>query len=126
MTSDAAITYAKADLKKLELSAASFDLAYSSLVFHYVEDFAGLLSKVHQFLIPGGRLIFSIEHPILMAPTHQEWLVGADGRNIGPSMAIWSRAAARRIGLQKRQQVPSHHRNQSSSRGPVKHPLPFS
>ena len=38
MTSDAAITYEQADLERLDLPAASFDLAYSSLVLHYIAD----------------------------------------------------------------------------------------
>src|SRR5690606_19549144 len=69
-TSDTAITYVRADLERLDLREASFDLAYSSLALHYIEDLAGLLSTVHRALVPGAHLIFSIEHPIYMAPTH--------------------------------------------------------
>jgi SAM-dependent methyltransferase len=84
MTTNSVITYNKIDLAKLELPEASFDLAYSSLVFHYIEDFAKLVATIHRSLVPGGRLVFSIEHPILMAPTKQEWLVTADGRHTWP------------------------------------------
>jgi SAM-dependent methyltransferase len=81
---DAEVTYARADMEKLELPEASFDIAYSSLALHYIEDLAGLFARVHRALVPGGRLIFSIEHPIFMAPTHPGWLVGADGRETWP------------------------------------------
>ena len=66
-THDPAIVYVRADLERLELPAAGFDLAYSSLAFHYVEDLAGLLTRVHAALAPGGALVFSVEHPLCTA-----------------------------------------------------------
>jgi SAM-dependent methyltransferase len=83
-TSDAAIAYRRADLERLCLEPASFDLAYSSLALHYVADLAGLLAKVHGALAPGGGLVFSVEHPIFTAPTRPAWSVGADGRKTWP------------------------------------------
>jgi SAM-dependent methyltransferase len=83
-TSDPAITYARADLEQLDLAAASFSLAYSSLALHYIEDLAGLLATIHRALVPAGRLVFSIEHPIYMAPTRPGWSVDADGRKTWP------------------------------------------
>ncbi len=83
-TSDAAITYVRADLERLDLPEASFDLAYSSLALHYIVDLAGLLAKVHRALIPGAHLIFSIEHPIYMAPAHPGWSVDREGRKTWP------------------------------------------
>lgn len=78
------ITYARADMELLDLPEASFDLAYSSLAFHYVENLGALLEKVYRALVPGGRLVFSIEHPIYMAPRHPGWLVDAEGHKIWP------------------------------------------
>jgi SAM-dependent methyltransferase len=83
-TTDAAITYLEADLEGAELPQAAFDLAYSSLALHYVEDLGGLLAKVHRALAPNGRLIFSVEHPIFTAPTQPGWSLGVDGRKIWP------------------------------------------
>jgi ubiquinone/menaquinone biosynthesis C-methylase UbiE len=37
-TQDPAITYSLADMERLELAPASFDVAYSSLALHYVEN----------------------------------------------------------------------------------------
>jgi ubiquinone/menaquinone biosynthesis C-methylase UbiE len=39
-TTDAAIKYCIADLETLDLPESAFDLAYSSLAFHYVQDLA--------------------------------------------------------------------------------------
>jgi ubiquinone/menaquinone biosynthesis C-methylase UbiE len=82
-TADAAIGYARADLERLELPAASFDLAYSSLALHYIVDLDGLLATVFRALVPGGHLIFSIEHPIFMASSNPDWL-DVDGRKTWP------------------------------------------
>lgn len=79
-TSDAAITYRRADLEAVALHEACFDLAYSSLVLHYIEDLPGLLARVRRALRPGASLIFSAEHPILTAPRQPRWVRGPDGR----------------------------------------------
>ena len=83
-TTDAAITYLRADMESAELPQAAFDLAYSSLALHYVEDLGGFLAKVHRALAPGGQLVFSVEHPIFTAPTQPGWSVGVDGRKTWP------------------------------------------
>jgi SAM-dependent methyltransferase len=83
-TTDAAISYARADAEHFDVAAASFDLAYSSLALHYIEDLGGLLAKLHDAVAPGGNLVFSVEHPIFMAPSHQGFSLAADGRKIWP------------------------------------------
>jgi SAM-dependent methyltransferase len=80
----AAITYATADLERLELPAGAFELVYSSLALHYVENLNGLLQSVHRALVSGGYLVISIEHPIYMAPMHPRWLVAPDGTRSWP------------------------------------------
>ncbi len=82
-TADAAITYLEADMEGAKLPQAAFDLAYSSLALHYVEDLGGLLAKVHRALAPGGHLVFSVEHPIFTAPMQPGWSV-VDGRRTWP------------------------------------------
>ncbi|HZU89195.1 MAG TPA: class I SAM-dependent methyltransferase [Stellaceae bacterium] len=84
MTSDGAITYRRADLERLDLPAASFDLAYSSLVLHYVENLKDLLATVHRALVPGAHLVFSAEHPIYTAPMCPGWSLDAEGRKRWP------------------------------------------
>ena len=84
ITTDAVITYLRADLERLELPEASFGLVYSSLALHYIEDLAGLLARVRRALVPGGHLIFSAEHPIFTAPVRPGWSIDADGRKSWP------------------------------------------
>ena len=83
-TGDPRLAYERADLEAYAPPADAFDLAYSSLAFHYVEDLAGLLARVHAALKPGGSLVCSVEHPIMTAPARQEWLTDADGRATWP------------------------------------------
>lgn len=83
-TPDGAITYCRADLDHLELPEAAFDLAYSSLALHYVEDADRLFATVQRALVPGGRFVFSTEHPILMAPARQGWIIDESGRKTWP------------------------------------------
>lgn len=78
------IEYQIADLEALELPDASFDLAYSSLAFHYVQDFGCLVRVIRTALVPSGNLVFTIEHPIYMAAVHPHWMVDEDGRKTWP------------------------------------------
>lgn len=80
---NAAIEYALADLETVELPEAAFDLVYSSLTFHYIERLDRLLAQIRRALVPNGRLVFSVEHPLLTAPSTPRW--GAvEGRRVWP------------------------------------------
>ena len=83
-TTDKAISYGRADLEEINLPVGRFDLAYSSLAFHYVEDVARLFAVIHRTLTPGGRLVFSTEHPIFMAPIRPGWSIDSKGRKTWP------------------------------------------
>lgn len=45
----------RADLADV-MPAGPFDLVYSSMTLHHIDDVAGLLSRVHDGLAPGGRI----------------------------------------------------------------------
>jgi SAM-dependent methyltransferase len=79
-----AIRYRRADLETLDLPEESFDLVCSSLAFHYVEHLPALLGVVHRALVPGGRLVFSIEHPIYMAPQRPAFEIDRAGNRHWP------------------------------------------
>jgi SAM-dependent methyltransferase len=81
-TEDRAITYRDADLERLTLPAATFDLAFSSLVLHYLEHLAALFTQIHGALVPGGRFVFSVEHPLFTEP-------GSDYLDEGPRTKDW-------------------------------------
>lgn len=83
-TADPAIRYQRADLETLDLPPKAFDLAYSSLAFHYVKDFGRLAGTIFRSLRPGSALVFTIEHPIYMASTRPGWLDRDDGGRVWP------------------------------------------
>jgi SAM-dependent methyltransferase len=83
-TPDAAIVYEIADLEALDLPAGAFDLAYSSLALHYIENLGSSIAAVHRALKPGCRFVFSIEHPVYTAPRKPGWSTRTDGQKIWP------------------------------------------
>ncbi len=84
LSTDGAIAYQQADLATLELPKDRFDLAYSSLAIHYLEDAVRFFTQVHDALVPSGDFVFSTEHPIFMAPRRAEWTNDQDGRPTWP------------------------------------------
>lgn len=83
LTDDPGITYQRADLDAISLPASdneAYDVAFSSLLLHYLVNLRGLVEEVHRVLKPGGVFTLSIEHPIYTAPSRAEFV--ADG-NVG-------------------------------------------
>jgi SAM-dependent methyltransferase len=83
-TRDPAVTYTRADMEQLDLPSGSFDLVYSSLALHYVQNLKGLMSTVHSSLVDDGSLVFSVEHPIFTAPARPGWTIGTAGHKTWP------------------------------------------
>jgi SAM-dependent methyltransferase len=55
-----------ADLRSpLPFPDGAFDDVIASLVLHYLEDWAAPLAELRRVLTPGGRLIVSVDHPII-------------------------------------------------------------
>ena len=52
------------DIEQLNFPDESFDLAYSSLVLHYLPTWSKVLSEAYRVLKPGGKFVFSDGHPI--------------------------------------------------------------
>lgn len=63
----AGVTFENADIRRLALGARQYDLIVSSLTFHYVKDLGPLFKACSRYLKRGGRLIFSLHHPIASA-----------------------------------------------------------
>ncbi len=61
------VTYHRASIEEVAFPPARFDLVVSSLVLHYVADYAGLVLRIAGWLAPGGVLVYSTEHPIFTA-----------------------------------------------------------
>lgn len=84
MTDDPAIAYRRADLETATLPEGAFDLALSVLALHYIADLGRLLAEVRRSLVPGGRLVVHMEHPIFMAPSRPDFATDGEGRRIWP------------------------------------------
>jgi len=84
MTTDSAIEYRREDLEHLQLPPLTYDLVYSSLTLHYLKNLPELFNQVYQSLVPGGRFVFSAEHPIFTAPAQPGWLHGKNGEKTWP------------------------------------------
>ncbi|GGI65226.1 class I SAM-dependent methyltransferase [Enterococcus alcedinis] len=78
-TTDDKITYLCQSIDALDTLTETFDLIFSSLVFHYIEDFQGLVKQMTRLLNPGGQLIFTVEHPIFTADGRQDWIYTENG-----------------------------------------------
>lgn len=78
-TDDPAIRYEQAAIEVLALEEGAFDLAVSSLALHYVADYAGAVRRIAAALAPGGRFVFSVEHPVCTALGGGQWHRDAAG-----------------------------------------------
>lgn len=83
-TTDPRISYLQNDVDELQLPAAQFDLAYSSLTLHYLTDLPRLFRTVHQSLRPEAAFVFSVEHPICTAPSNPQFVAGPKGNQVWP------------------------------------------
>lgn len=84
MTTDPAIHYHRDDLETLVLPEAAFDLVYSSLTLHYIKNLSDLFNRIYRALTPGGHFVFSVEHPIFMAPQNPGWKIARRGNKTWP------------------------------------------
>ena len=73
------IEYRQAAMEDLQFADAYFDVVLSSLAFHYVADFTSLVRNISHWLKPGGRFVFSVEHPVFTAYGSQDWYYDENG-----------------------------------------------
>jgi SAM-dependent methyltransferase len=78
------VRYEVCAIERLEIADQSFDLVVSSLAFHYVADYCGLVRNIALWLRPGGILVYSTEHPIYTARLPGPgWGTDDSGQRIG-------------------------------------------
>jgi SAM-dependent methyltransferase len=73
----------QANLETWESPEEVFDLVISRLVFHYLSGLETVLQGAHRALVPGGRIVFSVEHPVITScdrawqgqGLRQDWIV---------------------------------------------------
>jgi len=102
------VTYTRGAIEDLAYPRERFELIVSSLALHYVEDYAGLMSRIAAWLAPGGVLVYSTEHPIYTARLPGDgWVVDEAGRRArwgidrysdeGPREESWFVAGVRKV-----------------------------
>ena len=81
--SDPKITYLNMPMEDIGSLDEKFDLVVSSLAFHYVEDFDGVVKNIYNLLNPGGTFVFSQEHPLSTCFTGgNRWTVDENGNKL--------------------------------------------
>ena len=70
--SDSKITYIVQGMENISKIDAKFDFVFSSLAFHYIEDFNKLLNDIYNLLNNDGILLYSQEHPIATCPKYHK------------------------------------------------------
>lgn len=61
------IRYINMSMTDISSLSGKFDLVYSSLAFHYIEDLDRLMRDISELMNVGGTLLFSQEHPVYTA-----------------------------------------------------------
>ena len=70
VNSNEKIEYKLLAMEELNNLDEKFDLIFSSLAFHYIEDFNKLIQDISNHLNENGILLFSQEHPITTCTKH--------------------------------------------------------
>lgn len=67
------IEYYQMPIEDIEFEKEQFDVVFSSLTFHYIQDLKALFRKINKYLKKGGSFVFSMEHPVFTAKSEQDW-----------------------------------------------------
>ncbi|MBO8163993.1 MAG: class I SAM-dependent methyltransferase [Brevibacillus sp.] len=69
-------------LEEWRAEGEHYDLVTSRLALHYIEDLRPLFQQVYASLVPGGRFLFSVEHPVITSSSRssesgkrEDWIV---------------------------------------------------
>ncbi len=90
------INFIRADISDLSFIHDKFDVVFSSLAVHYIEDFASFVKSVYDVMNPGGYFIFSQEHPMTTAPISGiRWTRDEDGNALHYNLADYARPGKR-------------------------------
>lgn len=80
---DSKITYINMPMENIFELTEKFDIVISSLAFHYVEDFAGVVKNVYKLLNENGTFIFSQENPLCTCHSGgQRWTKDENGNKL--------------------------------------------
>lgn len=90
------LAFLRADMNDLSCIDGRFDVIFSSLAVHYIEDFEGLAKSVFALLNDGGTFIFSQEHPLTTAPlAGTSWTKDGDGNALYYNLSDYTKSGKR-------------------------------
>ena len=82
------ITYINMPMEDIGQLPGKFDIVISSLAFHYVEDFSGVVKNIHRLLSTDGVLIFSQENPLCTCHSGgNRWTRDENGKKLYVNLA---------------------------------------
>jgi SAM-dependent methyltransferase len=105
------IEYLRLDMAEIAQLAGPFDLIYSSLAFHYAENFSKLMADCYALLAERGRLLYSQEHPLSTAMLDSAGHYNYDekGRAISYTFSDYAQSG-KRVGTWFVENVENYHR----------------
>ncbi len=65
---DGDVAYARADATALPFPSQSFDAVSACLVLEHIDDVMPVFAEVSRVLVPGGRFLIFVNHPLLQTP----------------------------------------------------------
>lgn len=94
------IEYRRMDMAEISSLNMKFDLVYSSLAFHYAENFKKLMEDIFKLLNDFGTLLYSQEHPINTAPIDEDvghFNLDENGNKVSYTFSDYNRSGIRKI-----------------------------
>ena len=86
------------DMSDLSFIKSKYDVVFSSLALHYIEDFKRFAKEVRELLNHDGYFIFSQEHPLTTAPiSGASWSKDENGNVLHYNLTDYSRSGKRNI-----------------------------
>ncbi|RKR09228.1 methyltransferase family protein [Flavobacterium sp. 90] len=76
---DLSIAYYQMPVEDIEFEKEQFDIIFSSLTFHYIQNLDVVFRKINKFLKKGGSFVFSMEHPVFTSKPEQDWFKDEKG-----------------------------------------------
>ncbi|TVO39374.1 class I SAM-dependent methyltransferase [Vibrio algivorus] len=73
MTRNENIQYERCAIEDFNADEETFDVIFSSLALHYIEDLSSVFRKAFKLLKPNGFICYSVEHPVFTSNSSQNW-----------------------------------------------------
>ncbi|MDD4761189.1 MAG: class I SAM-dependent methyltransferase, partial [Bacteroidaceae bacterium] len=92
------ILYVNKSMTDLNEITEKFDVVFSSLAVHYIEDFDKLVKDIYNLLNHGGYFIFSQEHPLTTALlTQNYWTRNPENERIHYNLTTYALEGERKV-----------------------------